>query len=148
MDRGRWKVIRKGRGRVFKWISILLTLMSYTFWEHIICSHLCMPETYIARYFANVISRRVGLQWTKKEKLILLALLFRVIVQLWNKKTKQMLWHGRKLKTKTPSLHHLEDEFWKRSLGICGSASTMVTEDACISVVKHVSVCITGSFLT
>lgn len=32
---------------------------------------------------------------------------------------------------------HLEDEFWKRWLCICGSAWTAVSEYACVSVVKY-----------
>lgn len=55
-----------------------------------------------------------ALTTTTKKKKFLSALPFRVMGQLWNKKTKRMLWRGRKHKTQTPSgesLDHLEDEF-------------------------------------
>lgn len=76
----------------------------------------------------------------KKNKFISIA-----IRQLWHKKTKRMLWHGRKHKTQKTnsfwgSLDHLEDEFWKTSLCISGSTWTVVIEDACISMVKLFSV--------
>lgn len=44
---------------------------------------------------------------TTKKTHQLLALPFRVMRKLWNKKTKRMLWRGRKHKTQTPSGGHL-----------------------------------------